>query len=915
MYRTEHKIGALITALFSLIVYLLTVAPTVTFWDAGEFMAASYCLGIPHAPGTPLFVLFGRVMSVLPLGLTPAFKMNLVSVISGALSSGLIYLIAAWLLERSADDCPARGWLVHGGAFAAGAIFTGLRTVWSNTTEFEVYGVATATILLVGWLMVYVADGGGFQRNRRTLLLVVYIISLSIANHLIVMLAAPAVALFTLLHDRDHRAYWLSVLGLMAGAYLLVVKGIDLTALAGTVHTHTSAAQGLAGNVFAAIHGLLGLVTMPGAHLASAVSAFTGLVLLGVCGWWGWREKSLPFFGAALGLFILGFSVHLYLPLRAALDPAINEGDPDTLRAFWAVIGREQYGSAYGIFPRKVWILLTGKTEMNGVADLVENIKFFFKYNLPFYNQYLGWQFGGRWVTAAFLAAAALGAVNHLRTERKTFWFWLAVLLITGPVLNAYMNFEFGFSQFPEVKLHPSVSHMRLHEPRDRDYFFIVSFAFLALWAAFGLVALARNLIKMISVSGGKQAGRALAGAVCVPVFLTALLPVALNWRHADRSGNQIPRVYARNVLEGLAPDAIVFTNGDNDTFPLWYAQEVEGLRRDIKIVNLSLLNLPWYIRQMRDREPAIALSTPDAVLDSLFPTRSDKPRTVQAGDMKLDFPAGTVFFVKDLMVLDILRSNGWKRPLYFVTSVPEHNQVNLKKHFVLEGLAFRVTEQPAAELAASDSNIVMVYDSTGVNVSRTYELLTEVYSYDTFFRSGSSGETENRSAVQRFAIPANRLELAYESLGEYDKAMEMLKLSSRFYNDPRRYAPTMSMLLGYQGNYDSAAAVMENSGDNIPVREQVQWYHNLAKLAADKADFQNSVNMLDRAIQADSSSRFSYASKFMLLDILKRREQAIELMETYLRHFPADTASATELEKYRQGGVFDINRTFDFGF
>ena len=401
-YRIEYKIGAIATALFSLVIYLLTVAPTVTFWDAGEFMAASYTLGIPHAPGTPLFVLLGRVISLLPLGLGVALKMNLVSVLSGVAASGLLYLIAAHFLERSTGQGPLRALIIHGGAFSAGAIFTGMRTVWLNTTEFEVYGLATATILLVAWLTVCMAATDNFHRNRRIVLLVIYIISLSIANHLIVMLAAPGVALFVLLHDTEHRNYWLSVLGLLAGTYLLVTKGINLAAVADSIHNHTTAASGFAGNTAAVMGGLLEVFTRPGSHLASGGSFLAGVLLLGGCGWWGWREKSLPFFGAAIGLFLLGFSVHLYLPIRAALDPMINEGDPDSLRTFWAVIGREQYGSSYAILPRQVWTLLTGKTAIANLNDLVENIKFYFLYNLPFYNKYLGWQFGGSWITAGF---------------------------------------------------------------------------------------------------------------------------------------------------------------------------------------------------------------------------------------------------------------------------------------------------------------------------------------------------------------------------------------------------------------------------------------------------------------------------------------------------------------------------------
>ncbi len=913
LYSTGHKIGALVTTLFSLAVYLLTVAPTVTFWDAGEFMAAAYTLGIPHAPGTPLFVLLGRVLSLLPLGIGAALKMNLLSVLSGAAASGLLYLITAYLLERTADEGPLKNVVTFGGAFSAGAIFTGLRTVWLNTTEFEVYGLATATMLLVGWLMFYMGSANSFQRNRRTLLLVIYIISLSIANHLIVMLAAPGVALFTLLHDREHRNYWLSVLGLMAGAYLLVNKGLDLGALAVSIHNHTTAAEGFFANTAAVFGGLMDVLHSPGAHLASGGSFFAGVLLLAGCGWWGWREKSLPFFAAAMGLFVLGFSVHLYLPLRAALDPMVNEGDPDSLRTFWAVIGREQYGSSYGILPRQVWTLLTGKAAISGLGDLLENIKFYFKYNLPFYNKYLGWQFGGPWLTAAFLVLAVAGAVRHFFSERKSFWFWLALFMLTGPILNLYMNFQFGHSQFPEVQLHPSVSHLRLHEPRDRDYFFIVSFACLAFWAAIGLAATAGKLRKTLAEQG-KSNRNALTAGLCSLVFLPALLPVAFNWQHADRSGNYIPQAFARNVMNTLPPNAMLFTNGDNDTFPLWYIQEVEGLRPDVRIVNLSLLNLPWYIKQMRDMEPRVPISLSDGKIDSLRPSRINQAKRFSHNELTIDLPKGSILYVKDLVMLDIIRTNNWRKPMYFVTSVPNYNRTWLTPHFVLEGLAFRVASRKASEVAAADSNVVMIHDSTGVNVPRTWELLTEQYDYTSFFRPGESGESENKTTVKRFAVSAARLEMALEILGRYDQAIEILEMGNRFYAEPNRYTSNIAMLHARAGRYTKATAVIDSLAGKFSTADRLQMYYQVAHIASSTRDYDSSLQVLQNALALDSTAQRSYANNFILLNALGRRDEAVGLLETYLSRFPADTTVASELDSYRKGGQFDMQRTFGVG-
>ncbi|HLA41474.1 MAG TPA: hypothetical protein VJ417_15845, partial [Candidatus Glassbacteria bacterium] len=392
-----------------------------------------------------------------------------------------------------------------------------------------------------------------------------------------------------------------------------------------------------------------------------------------------------------------------YLLIRAGFSPPVNMGDPENLRSFWAVIGREQYGSSYGFLPRQIWTLLTGKKEILTAADLFENIKYFFKYNLPFYNQYFAWQFGGRWPTVVFFLIGLAGAWKHYRTDRKSFSFWLAIFLVTGPVLNAYMNFRIGHSQFPSLELHPDVPDGEfLREVRERDYFFIVSFAFYGFWSGLGLAWAADRVRRLfLRPERDDPAGRLAFVVVAISLLGVALLPMRLNWGEVDRSGNYIPANYARNLMNSLAPDAILFTNGDNDTFPLWYIQDVEGVRTDCRVVNLSLINLDWYIRQMRDKQPRVPISFNDAQLDSLHPFISTKDAEYRQGEMELFFPKNSTFYVKDLLVLNILKTNNWKRPVYYTTSVATSNRTELTPYFVQEGIVFRVQPRKAATIAA----------------------------------------------------------------------------------------------------------------------------------------------------------------------------------------------------------------------
>ena len=558
MYKKEHWIGAALTFLFTFTGYLLTMAPTVTFWDAGEFIAASYTLGIPHPPGTPLFVIIGRVLSALPLPLGVAARLNFLSVLCGAAGALLIYLIVVRIIRTWLDEpesLPGR-LLIHGGAFASAIIPSFMRTAWSNATEFEVYAVSTASFLVCAWLMIFMGQSLNRQRMQRTILLVIYIVSLSIANHLIVLLVAPAVIVFTLLHDRDNWRYWLSIVGMFLGVYLLVMKGLDL----GLVFRRLSeAGQGQPGLFVETMNHLSAfldvLFSLP-SYVGNSKAAFLGVILTGGFGWWSYRQKSLGFFGMALGLFLLGFSLHLYLLIRANLSPSINEGDPSNLASFWAVIGREQYGSAYGLMPRQVWTMIREKMSMTSVNDLVENVIYYFKYNIPFYTKYFGWQYGGNLLTVLFSAVGLYGAFRHWQTEKKTFWFWLIVFLMTGPILNTYMNFKLGYSQFSQFP-------QEMHEVRERDYFFIVSFVFFGVWSGIGLAAIADNFRRAFSVggAGAKMTSRVFAALVAV-ILLPCFIPMFVNYDESDRSGNLIPAQYATNIMNSLDEGGIIFTNG-----------------------------------------------------------------------------------------------------------------------------------------------------------------------------------------------------------------------------------------------------------------------------------------------------------------------------------------------------------------
>jgi hypothetical protein len=300
-----------------------------------------------------------------------------------------------------------------------------------------------------------------------------------------------------------------------------------------------------------------------------------------------------------------------------------------------------------------------------------------------------------------------------------------------------YLNFKWGYSQrFTE----PAGASLE-HEVRERDYFFIASFAAFAVWVGMGLATLAQA--PPLARRGWRFAA---------PVFLLALIPLIGNHLTASRAGETLARDYARDILRSVDPYAIVITSGDNDTFPLWHAQEVEGIRRDVSVMVLSLANLNWYLSQLQQR-PAARFDTTQAVAWQRgkawpYPTAPwmshyyltardtlpeyvllDRTMAGKVGPIEMTFDPrvmGRPYLDRsDLVVLQIIKDEIGRRPIYFSTSTGSYpDQLGLAPYLVEEGLVRRLEPAP---VAASDS-IKAVRGGGFVNVPRTQTLVFNVY-------------------------------------------------------------------------------------------------------------------------------------------------------------------------------------------
>ncbi len=702
---------ALATFVLVLLAYLLTLAPTTAFWDASEYIAAARVLGIPHPPGNPLFVVLAHVFGLLPLADSYAVRINMFAAVTSAGAAAFWFLVA----ERWLRGIVPNRWARHGAALGGALVGATSWTVWHQSVVNEkVYTVSLLSIALVMWLVVRWGDDEPGPHRDRWLVLIAYVLALTATNHLMGFLAVPALGIYVLWTDwRVAVRPWAIV---TFYALLLAVTGKWLDMFVG---------DGLTGPVLT-------------------------LLTFGVVGYALWRSPRDPLVYLGVLAVVVGISLnYLWLPLRAAQYPAINEGEPVGLfsQALQDVLNRVQYGKP----------ALTDRQASFGGQ-------------LGNFWQYFGWQFARGWgrfagIATAFFAVLGLSGLWTLwKSDRRAGLAAAALLGVLTLGLVFYMNFKYGFSQYPDQ---PSLAR----EVRERDYFFMGSFSAFGVFVALGLGALMRGIVEFLRDRGTPK-GRWVVASV---VLLPALVPLLANGASASRSGETMARDFAYDILQSVEPYGILITAGDNDTFPLWYAQEVEGIRRDVTLANLSLMNTEWHLRQLRRREtpkfdPARAaalwrefavperpekpvLSLPLEEIDSLPEAMRVPPEGGVAFDsLQLRF-GQDVLLRQDLATIFLIRDNLGQRPIFFSWSdggYPDQT-LGLSPYLVSQGFVRKLMPEPV-----TPSESVVLSPGLGfVDVPRTTKLLWDVYHWKTATRNRSAGwvDPPSGSILQLYSV------------------------------------------------------------------------------------------------------------------------------------------------------------------
>ena len=761
--KRNNTIIAFLIFLGTLIIYYLTQARSLSFWDAGEYITCSSILGVPHPPGNPFYIVLGRFFAIIGLGMSHPMIVNLLSGIFSAFAVMFTYLFTVKFVTMWLND-ESEAYKAYLAGFIA-AFYTAFSyTYWNNAIEAEAYSGLAFTINLIVWLTMVWVEKSKDLSHQNYLILIIYIFFLGFGIHQTSLQVAPAVlfiAVYPMLKNSlKTSGFWYRTIGYAIGLLLIYMifnvigKSVQIPDLSKYMLT-------------AAFGFLLYF------HLRDKVTTKTWLI--------------------ALLMIFIGLSTHFFLMIRSEFRPFINEGHPHDWDSFSYYIFRRQYGPT-SMFERRATFLYQMKDQ---------------------FLTYFSWQFFKSEVISVWLRAPQqfIQAISNII---------VTLLGLTGAYYHFKKNkhsFAYFFSFFFWASI-AMVFVMNLSdtEVRDRDYFFVTAYNFWTVWMGIGSLAL---------VSYFKEKVKILAPIMLIIVIALPAINLASQYHIHDRSREFIALDYGLNILNSLEENAIIFTNGDNDTFPVWYAQavhdpnaveyvhkardvyptsktkadieramkfknfECKGVRKDVTVANLSLLNTPWYIKQLRDNE-GVEFNIPDSHIDLCqdSPTSALYPRQLPESiririkgvdpedSFTVTYKKGEVLYIKDLATIQIIRDNYGKRPIYFAVTVS--GTIGFHDHLRNEGMVDRIVSTKGSEQ----------YD-----IGRLTTNIDSIYSYRGIFDDTLYKDANMMRLLNNYGAAYMRTSRYYHTRDNFDEAILYMEKAVKFIENKRRFYPALSQL------------------------------------------------------------------------------------------------------------------------
>ncbi len=989
--------------LMAFVVYYMTKAATLSFWDCGEFLAAGYALGIPHPPGTPLYVMLARFFSLLPIDSDLAVRMNLLSVASSSFTAMFGYLCSVRLLRAWFGDKPDRlgQFLIYAGSVSAAAFLAFGHTNWINSTEAEVYGLAMAISVAMLWLTLIYVEHRGSPRAGCLVALIAYLGFLGIAVHMTVFLMLPVLALaFIVKRDAPTITWYLVAVFFVAELYMIFALsslpgeipyylpvGIVFLVYLFYVFSFENIPRLLlwAGGGFAlamvpfykvTLDALRRIESTPGTAdgIWTFVGqiAFAGLVLFGlyalmqglskkthremkrhylvVASFVGaaavmvlllflpkgyetflflsallalslivsrWRHMHWPVLVAVLGssmiiigirefaiglgvaavvvlvlglkfnlptwrtalailvVAMVGFSVHLFIPMRSAHHPYLNENNPsEDLTTTINFLERKQYGSMSMV--ERMFIRRADWSHQFGDYPRLGFWRFFDQ------------QFG--LVDSKFVILFLFGLFGIWEMIRKRAILglpFLLLILISTVGLILYMNFADGTRDVPGV----ASDHI---EVRDRDYFFSPGFIFFGMIIGIGItigIQYVRNATAHLS--RGVQCG---AVGMSLLLLLLPTFALAHNYHICDRSRNYIPYDYAWNLLQSADENAVLFTNGDNDTFPLWCLHEVYGVRRDVAIVNLALANTPWYVKQIQNTM-GVDLGWTDEQIDNLRPFRLPDQAALQARGQELGsnvysylgisnreldslhalhVPYGQTFRLNNMVVDKIIYSQLGRRPVNFSVTCGRSTQRYLGEpiyhRLSLIGMAWRVNEEGSGQ---------------NVDLERSLEYFTSPDGFrargvndSTLYMNGTA-ERLTRNWINGFMMTADSLRIA----GDYDRAEALVRRARDMIPHADESIEFLITLYSEMGRPEELEEFLSTLKTDVTDRMRAL----LGSAYREAGDTAQATVVYDDLLNRDATNRTAFDALLQIYFSTKQYSEMVSLLKRWLAYTPND--------------------------
>jgi tetratricopeptide (TPR) repeat protein len=590
---------------------------------------------------------------------------------------------------------------------------------------------------------------------------------------------------------------------------------------------------------------------------------------------------------------VIGYSTHLYLPIRAAQHPAINEGNPSNWNNLRDLLERKQYGQT-SMFVRR------GPLS----AQLDKEFWRYWKRQWPLTPSPRLDEAGSRraeprWFQYMLPMLLGLAGLWWNRRDRTSFLTMGCLFLFSTAVMIAFLNFTD-------------------HEVRDRDYFYTTGYHVYALWIGMGVAWLVKWVWDSFTDEGQRR--WATAASVALLAVMPVLLARSLWWVH-DRRGNYVARDYAYNMLQPLAPNSFLFTNGDNDTFPLWYIQQVEGVRKDVRVVNMSLLNTGWYIRQLRDEEPRVPITVDDQAIDESLDAGAlryaGRGRSAAIDSLVAIYGRqgaglsqegyvinreGRAVFTNEAMVHHIISTvrgghAGPPKQPYFAVTVPEH--AGYDPYFSLEGLVYRVNPDSLQD---------------PVDEPKTRNAVYHTFLYRGLFNPDGSWDTrvykdENAATLSRnYAAAHLQLAFWYRRHGELNRSIAEMERVARMFPD---YTEVLIPLGGFymdQGDTLKAMELFRRLASHNPNDPEARYYYGVTLLY--QGQLEPGIKEFEASMALDPNYNLPYYGAYLALWDHHERERALTYLELWVSRHPDDEQARQLLTTRRRevgGGTMPV--------